>query len=174
MDKKTGNKKALSNRKGQEIRLNAKNRKFINLLLKDVKIYDAYKLAGYNGTRETAYQLKHKLKPFIDQSFDIEGLSREGYKVRLLKLLDFPCVDRSGKPIQGLSFNQYKEALLMLRDEVNQAESKNRTPQITAFVIKTHAEAMREQKGQQGGEVIDVQPLDVSAGPKPPANGEEA
>jgi hypothetical protein len=85
----------------------------------------------------------------------------------MLKLLSLPCVDRQGKPVDSLSFSQYKEVLDMLRHELEQAEAKNRTPQhITAFVIKTFA-ASQSEKGTQGGRVIDVEPVDVSAGPTP-------
>ena len=159
----------IKKRQGPDTKLTKMNLKFIELIVKDVKSFDAYKLAGYIGNRESAYQLKHKLKPFIDKYYEVEGVSREGYKAKMLKLLELPCVDRQGKPIDSLTFNQYKEVLEMLRHELEQAEAKNRTPQhITAFVIRTYADANRD-KGTGGSKVIDIDPVDVSS--SPPAVG---
>lgn len=167
-------KKALQTKTESNLKLTKKNIKFIELILKDLKVHEAYTLAGYKGTKESAYQLKHKLKPFIDKYYEIEGVSREGYKAKLLKLLSLPCVDKSGTPVDKLSFNQYKEVLLLLRDELDRQENKQQArPQITAFVIKTHAESVREARGTQGGNVIDVEAETISDPPmKAHVNGD--
>lgn len=159
--------KALQKQTDTKLTLTKQNLKFIDLLLKDVKVFDAYRIAGYKGNKEASYQLKHKLKPFIEKYYEIEGLSKEGYKTRLLNLLSLPCVDsKTGAPIDKLSFNQYKEVLMLLRDELNRAEERTSTrPQITAFVIKTYEQSQREQRGQQEGQVIDVRGDVISAPP---------
>lgn len=152
------NKKALDKRKGSEVRLTPKNRKFIELIIGGVKTIDAHKVAGYSGNKDAAYALKTKLQPFIDKYYELEGVSRNELRSRLLNLLKLPCVDRQNKPINGLSFNQYSEVLKMLKEELDRQDSKQQTrPQITAFVIKTHAESAREQRGQGGSQIIDVQ-----------------
>jgi len=149
---KTGSKKG-------EMKLTKQNLHFIELILKDVKVFDSYQLAGYKGGKESAYQLKHKLKPYLTRAYEIEGLSREGYKTRMLNLLKLPCVDRNGTPITNLTFNQYKEVLNMLKDQIDNEEGRKQTqPQITAFIVKTHAES----KGDRPSKIIDVQPLNVS------------
>jgi len=160
------NKKALQTKTESNIKLTKKNMKFIELVLKDLKVYEAYTLAGYKGSKESAYQLKHKLKPFIDKYYEIEGVSREGYKSKLLNLLSLPCVDKEGKQLDKLSFSQFKEVLLLLRDELDRQDAKHQArPQITAFVIKTHAEAMREAKGTPGGPIVDVEAEEITPAP---------
>ena len=168
MDKKS---RALQSKTAANVKLTKKNLKFIELIIKDVKTHDAYKLAGYLGGRDNAWQLKCKLKPFIERYYELEGVSREGYKSRMLKLLSLPCVDRQGHVLTQLSFSQYKEVLDMLRNELDNAEAKHRTPpNITAFVIKTFAASQRE-KGTGGDQVVDIAPLSVSNGPQPVNGG---
>jgi hypothetical protein len=154
-----GNKMAKS---GDNQKLTKKNLKFIELIIKDVKVFEAYKLSGYIGSREAAYQLKHKLKPFIDKYYEIEGLSKDGYKARLLKLLDLPCVDRNNQPVDKLNFNQYIEVLTMLKDSLDRDEDKhkNTNPRITAFIIdrsdgQSSSNKLAKAKVVQG-EVVDI------------------
>ena len=159
------NKKALSTDKNKELRLTAKSRKFIELIIKGAKIVEAHKAAGYSGNKDAAYALNKKLSPFIQQYYEVEGISRDSYKSRLLNLLSLPCVDRKGKVIDSLNFTQYKDLLLLLRDELDRQENKAGShPKITAFVIQTHAQAMKAN-GTQGGEIIDVKGEDISPAP---------
>lgn len=151
-------------KKGQ-ISLTKQNLKFIELVIKGVKDVDAYALCGYKGGIQSVYQLKHKLKPFIEKAHEIEGLSKEGYKSRLLKLLNLPCVDKEGKEISKLSFNQYTQILNMLKEELDKDKDKqSNRPQITAFVIRTHEEATKDNKG---GAIQNVTPQTIT---QPPFN----
>ncbi len=149
-------------------RLTKRNRKFIELLLKDVNVVDAHRLSGYSGKRESAYQLKQKLKPFLAKAYEIEGLSREGYRTRLLKLLSLPCVDREGKPIASLSYGQYLEALKMLKDEL--PSNKVAVPSITAFIVQRYSDdrdtnqkdSVVQRYGQPQDEKKDKDFIDIS------------
>ena len=144
--------KELDDKNGPKERLTKRNRKFIELLLKDVNVVDAHRLAGYSGARESAYQLKQKLKPFLSKAYEIEGLSTEGYRTRLLRLLSLPCLDSKGNPISSLSYNQYLEALRLLRDEL--PSNKVATPNITAFVIQRYG-----GKNDAKEDTIDITPI---------------
>ena len=47
--------------------LNEKKRKFIELLLLTGKTFDAYREAGFTGNYQAAYQMRHRLMPWIKQ-----------------------------------------------------------------------------------------------------------
>jgi len=138
-------------------RLTPKNLKFLNLIVKGVKIPEAHRLAGYSGNNQASYALKNKLKTHLAKIFEDEGVSKDRYLADLLKLLDLPCVDKkTGKPLENLSFDQYVQVRKLLREEL--PSNKPASHNITAFVIQRYSD-----DDAKDAKVIDVEPF--SQGP---------
>lgn len=155
------NKKALSKKKDQSIRLTPKNINFLQHLIDGKKTFEAYKLAGYRGGLQASYELRSSLRKHLAQMLENEGFSREYLKSDLLKLLSLPCVDgKTGEPLQQLTFNQKMQVLEHV-EKLLANETERNTPQITPFVINMFKDSPKSDMGQGGSKVIDITPLSV-------------
>ncbi len=137
-------------------RLTGKNLKFLQFLVRGIKVSEAHSLAGYSGNKEASYALKHKLKANLAIVFETEGLSKDRYLADLLQLLNLPCVNqRTGKPLESLGLDQYLSVRKLLRDEL--PSNKVAVPSITAFVIQRYdsGDATKLPKG----DVINITPV---------------
>jgi len=147
--------------KSNKWRLTGKNLKFLQYLVKGMKVVEAHRLAGYSGNEHASYALKCKLKGHLAKLFETEGISRDRYLADLLGLLSLPCVDKNGNKLTSVNFTQYMEIRKALRDEL--PSSKANTPNVTAFVIQRFDGGKQQNGPGKAGvdykDVIDITPV---------------
>lgn len=99
---------------------------FMELVIAGKATWEAYTLAGYKGTKQSAYVLRSKLKHYITERLLSEGVSREGIGVELLKLNSLPV---------NAQTVTVKEKILILKMIDKITEKDVDRPQITPFLV---------------------------------------
>ena len=112
-------------------KLGKKTQVFMELILAGKTTQEAYNLAGYKGQKNAAYVLRCKLRDLLEERLLGNGISREGAKLELQKLLALPLDKRY--ETMGVSV---KERLQMLKflDKITEKE-EGRKPAITPFLV---------------------------------------
>lgn len=130
--------------------LTTKNKLFIEYLLNGMKTIDAYHKAGYNASESSAYEMRHRLKPFIQE---LSGLSdvelfkelRELSSLRVTEIENNETISAKDK----LEIIKTKAKLLKLDQE------SNKPKQITPFIIN-HYHNDKGDKTINKDNVIDI------------------
>ena len=122
---------APKNRK-EDRALTKKNRAFLELLCAGKGTLEAYHLAGYKGTANAAYVLRHQLKNELSELLELEGIDRTGLKIKAKQLLDLGLPE----DLKHLSPKMYLETLRFL--EKLTSNDKQPDIKISPFVIETN------------------------------------
>lgn len=116
--------------------LNPKQCKFLTLFLAGHKVYDAYKLAGYEGDSHAAYILKGRLNKELEVLAASKGCSKADLMASIATLNDLPVVDKNGQPVSGINMT-HKLKLLALQQKTLDS-NKAEMPKITAIQINNY------------------------------------
>ena len=114
--------------------LTPQNKVFLDKLADGVPVVDAYRLAGYTGSNHTAYEMRRQLKAELRVVLEARGFTIEGVASEILNLSKLP-VDLSKYP-NGIPLNQKLQILRLFAQTVKEDQSKQSTPNVTAFIIQ--------------------------------------
>lgn len=110
-------------------KLGRRTQAFMELILAGHPTLKAYELAGYKGQKNAAYVLRCQLKERLEERLLGDGISREGLKLELKKLLELP-LDPNRTAVS------VKERLQILKfmDKVTEQQEKEH-PSVTPFLV---------------------------------------
>ncbi len=116
--KSTDNKtKAIT--KKEEVTITERNWLMLKHIQTGKKVWEAHKLAGYEGDKSAAYNLWHKLQKKLEMVYDADNTSSLRLKIAAKKILDMEVENKPIKPetqlkaietLHKLSDNERKEA----------------------------------------------------------------
>lgn len=120
------------NKGGRPAGLTVKARCFLELLVAGKKTPEAYRLAGYEGTDDSAYHLRSVLREQLYELLKARGMSREGILLDLKALKEAPSwEEQAGIP---LKFDQ-KLALLKFLAKLTPEKDMTEKPTVTPFLL---------------------------------------
>jgi hypothetical protein len=153
--------------------LNKKQMKFIEYRMKGLSVQDAYKLAGYTGNTEQAYQLSHKVKNKVTALIEEDGYNKNAFMGQMVELLKLPLkrVDNLGRQTGDVDFLTVEEKLKVLRlfkdtlPEIQKAQ--NTIPRFQIFIGDSGTSVnmqsvppVESTVTNKTGSIVDVLPLD--------------
>lgn len=112
----------------EEVKITAKNRLFLHLILTGRSTVDAHKMAGYNGNPHAAYELRCRLDKALAQEAAKRGVSPTGIAADIAGLDALPVKAESVTVSEKLAIIDRKQRFVDSIVEQNK-------PKVTAFVI---------------------------------------
>ena len=137
---------SVQKKSGRPAGLTKKARCFLELIVAGKNTKEAYGLAGYTGSDESAYHLRSVLKDQLFELLKARGLSREGILMQLRKGFESPTAEElEGK---ALSFDQ-KLALMKFLAKLVPEKDMMAAPKVTPFLLNIeNAEAVKVTQGE--------------------------
>lgn len=138
------------NKGGRPAGLTKKARCFLELILAGKDTKEAYNLAGYEGSDESAWHLRSVLRDQLYAMLKTRGMSREGILMQLRKGFESPTEEElAGKPLNFDQKLQLMKFLAKLTPEKDMLEK----PKVTPFLLNIeNAEGVTVTGGPTSGE----------------------
>lgn len=121
-------------KESKEIVLTEANWKFLKGIQQGLKIYEAYKLAGYDGaTPNSAYVLYNSLKKKFQEISNSDGFDKLRLSLEMQKLLSLPLEQSK----QEVTLNEKLKTLRLAHTIMNDNEQKSPQASFTMIVIES-------------------------------------